>query len=408
LGDPSRLRQIILNLIGNAIKFTDQGEVFVRVDCREQIDNRFVLHFSVHDTGIGISTDKQKCIFEAFRQSDTSMTRRFGGTGLGLSISSQLVTLMGGRLWVESQQGQGSAFQFVISLPWPTTSETVPVDWKTPSPRRVVLLSRNRHAQEVYRALLERWGLEVAVTEQTDDVAAKCLGQAEGKSLADLLVVDVSAAEPAELDIVETLQRQLQAVMPIVGIVSPAGRVDVAQRCQELGIEPYVTKPVKKKELEAAVKLALTSGREPAEQHVDEILRPAARSLRILVADDSPVNQEVAAGLLELQGHQVKTANSGRQAIELWQQQRFDVILMDVEMHDLDGLAATAAIRQKESISGQRTPIIAMTAHAVEGFKERCLVAGMDGYISKPFQPDELFRILETHCSPATCSATTV
>jgi CheY-like chemotaxis protein len=411
------LRQIILNLIGNAIKFTDQGEIFVRVDCRERSDNRFVLHFSVQDTGIGISADKQKCIFEAFRQSDTSMTRRFGGTGLGLSISSQLVTLMGGRLWVESQPGQGSAFQFVISLLLPamqtatteiTTGVAATTDGKVPPPRRAVLFSRNRHAQETYRALLEHCGLTVAVVQPDEDVASKCLAQAGGQSLADLLVIDVSASEPSELDMVETLQRQLQAAVPMVGIVSPAGRVDVTQRCQELGIESYITKPVKKKELEAAVKAALTPRDAlTVQQEANDTSSRAASSLRILVADDSPVNQEVAAGLLELRGHQVKTANSGRQAIEVWRQQRFDVILMDVEMHDLDGLAATATIRQEELPSNRRTPIIAMTAHAGEGFKERCLAAGMDGYISKPFQPDELFRTLETLCSTAECVAAT-
>lgn len=423
LGDPSRLRQIVLNLIGNAIKFTDEGEVFVQVDCRECIDNRFVLHFSVHDTGIGISAEKQKCIFEAFRQSDSSMTRRFGGTGLGLSISSQLVTLMGGRLWVESQPEQGSAFQFVISLPsagamQPVSADIAPVksaatdqtglamggneaatsELKVRPPRRAVLLSHNCHAQQTYRALLENMGLEVEVVGPQDDVMSKFSAGREGIPPADLLVVDLLASEPTELDTIEVLQRQLHAATPIVGIVSPVGREDITQRCQELGIEQYVTKPVKRKELAAAVKAVFFQVDELAPRPIDDISSLTERCLRVLVADDSPVNQEVAAGLLTLQGHQVKTTNSGRQAIEVWRKQYFDVILMDVEMHDLDGLAATAAIREEESTSDRRTPIIAMTAHAGEGFKERCLAAGMDGYISKPFQPDELFRILEAIC----------
>jgi CheY-like chemotaxis protein len=417
LGDPSRLRQIVLNLIGNAIKFTDQGDVFVRVDCREKIDNRYVLHFSVRDTGIGISSEKQKCIFEAFRQSDTSMTRRFGGTGLGLSISSQLVTLMGGRLWVESRPDEGSNFQFVISLPLalPMPKEVAAIEiaatkkaagggtepareLKDRQPRRAVLLSRNIRAQEAYSALLGTIGLEVEVCGINDDVAAKFAAATEGKRSADLLVVDISTAEPVELDTVEALQVRLHAATPIVGIVSPAGQVDVAQRCQELGIESFVTKPVKRKELEAVLSAVFSPTDEIVVRREDDSSGATERCLRILVADDSPVNQEIAAGLLTLQGHQVKTANSGRQAIELWRKQHFDVILMDVEMHDLDGLAATAAIRAEESNSNRYTPIIAMTAHAVEGFKERCLAAGMDGYISKPFRPDDLFRILETHC----------
>jgi CheY-like chemotaxis protein len=261
------------------------------------------------------------------------------------------------------------------------------------------LFSRNRHGQETYSALLQSLGLEVEVAATGDDVLSKCLAAGAEKSLADVLVVDFAASQSTELDTVETLQQRLQAALPIVGIISPAGLVDIAQRCQELGIEQSVTKPVKKKELDAALKNALTPSDSLTEMQRAESSAPVGSGLRVLVADDSPVNQEVAAGLLELQGYQVKTANSGRQAIEQWRQHQFDVILMDVEMHDLDGLAATAAIRQEESTSGRRTPIIAMTAHAVEGFKERCLAAGMDGYISKPFQPEELFRILEAQCS---------
>ncbi|HTQ40887.1 MAG TPA: response regulator [Pirellulales bacterium] len=410
LGDPSRLRQIVLNLVGNAIKFTDSGEIYVRVDCREKANDQCVLHFSVQDTGIGISPENQQSIFEAFRQSDSSMTRRFGGTGLGLSISSQLVSLMGGRIWVESRLGEGSGFQFVVPLhlaaiasPAAEPVETQPLEsvlpiCKTPIPRRAVLISRNIHAREAYAAMLKNWDLEIDVVDPSDDVVSKCQGDAEGKSLADILIVDISAAEPAELDHVEMLQHQLHAAVPIVGIAAPAGRFDLTQRCQELGIEHCVTKPVKMQELEIAVKAAMTAGNELTVQPNSEVQPATMPALHILVADDSPVNQEVATGLLELEGHQVKTANSGRDALELWRQQRFDLILMDVEMHDLDGLAATTAIRQQEARLGRRTPIIAMTAHAVEGFRDRCYAAGMDGYISKPFQPDELYRTIRNLC----------
>jgi signal transduction histidine kinase/CheY-like chemotaxis protein len=413
-GDPSRLRQIILNLIGNALKFTEKGEVFVRVDCREKMEEKCVLHFSVSDSGIGISPEKQRSIFEAFRQSDSSMTRRFGGTGLGLSISSQLVTLMGGRLWVESQPGHGSSFQFVISLPVSIegseasaismgsaetkTKHDPIVQWRAEPGRRVVLVSQNLHAQEAYTTRLKNLGLEVEAVQPTDDIAAKCVGS-EGRPLADLLVVSISAAEPTELDVIEELQRKLHAAVPIIGIVSPAGREDVTQRCEELGIEQFVTKPVKQKDLAAAVKAVLMPEAQHPAASASDVSQATERHLRVLVADDSPVNQEVAAGLLTLQGHQVLTAESGREAIEMWRKHHFEVILMDVEMHDIDGLAATATIREEEATTGRRTPIIAMTAHAVEGFKERCLAAGMDGYISKPFQPDELFQVLESLCT---------
>jgi len=217
--------------------------------------------------------------------------------------------------------------------------------------------------------------------------------------LGALSVADVAAADPIELDILEEIQKRLHAATPIVGLLPPAGREEVAQRCPELGIEHYVTKPIKKKELETAIEAAFASTPRHSPRPVGDGFAPAERPLRILVADDSPVNQEVAAGLLTLQGHQVKTVDSGRQAVEIWRNERFDAILMDLEMHDLDGLAATAMIREEEVTSNRRTPIIAMTAHAGEGFKERCLAAGMDGYVSKPFQPDELFQILGALCS---------
>ncbi len=255
------------------------------------------------------------------------------------------------------------------------------------------------HAQEAYRALLESLGLDVIVAATGDEFVSRCLTREQGQPLPDVLVVDVSAADPAELDTVEDLQRQLHAAIPIVGLVSPAGREDVAQRCLELGIEPHVTKPVKRKELAATIQAVLSSAVQHTSGAVDGELGPAECRLQILVADDSLVNQEVAAGLLTLQGHQVSTADSGRQAIEAWRKQHFDVILMDVEMHDLDGLEATAAIRAEEAGTNRRTPIIAMTAHAGEGFKERCLAGGMDGYVSKPFQPEELFQTLEKLCA---------
>jgi two-component system sensor kinase len=401
LGDPSRLRQIVLNLIGNAIKFTDAGGIYVRVGCREHVDNRYVLHFSVQDTGIGISQEKQNSIFEAFRQSDTSMTRRYGGTGLGLSISSQLVALMGGRIWVESRLGEGSAFQFIIPLQLATVGEEPSPAWESKTMRRAVLLCRNVHAREAYSAILKNCGLEVDAVDPAGDIVSKCLGNSEDRKLADLLVVDISAAEPVELDQVEILQRELHAAVPIVGIVAPVARIDITQRCQELGIEPCVTKPIKAQELKSALKSVFAPENEKALETISSAPDSAAQALRILVADDSPVNQEVAAGLLELHGHYVETVNSGRQAIDRWRQRHFDLILMDVEMHDLDGLAATAVIRQQESGISNRTPIIAMTAHVMDGFKERCLAAGMDSYISKPFQPEELFRIIKTVCLQA-------
>ena len=398
LGDPTRLRQILLNLLGNAIKFTEHGEVFVQVDCREQFDRQCVLHFSVRDTGIGISKDKQRSIFEAFRQSDSSTTRRFGGTGLGLSISSQLVTLMGGRIWVVSQPGQGSNFQFAVSLPVNLDQEAASQN-QSLCGRRCVLLSANKHAQEAYAATLESCGAIVTRAAPSDDLVAKVCGPSEFESSADLLIVDISVAAPLELELIETIQNQLQASVPIVALLAPGGRIDVADRCRDLGIECCLTKPVKTHEFQAAIAAALGENAvDPLED--SSYSNPShSHNLRILVADDSPVNQEVAVGLLELRGHTAKTASSGREAIELWRREHFDLILMDVEMHDLDGLAATAAIRKAEQDRPRRTTIVAMTAHANERFQDRCLAAGMDGFISKPFQPQELYRLIDRFCA---------
>ena len=220
LGDPTRLRQIVLNLLGNAIKFTEQGEVFVRVDCLEQVGQQCVLHFSVCDTGIGISPDKQRSIFEAFRQSDSSTTRRFGGTGLGLSISSQLVALMGGRIWVVSQPDQGSNFQFVISLPINSNHQEALHDDSLRG-RRCVLLSANRHAQEAYESILKGCGANVIVAAPSDDLLACLLGQTVGESPADLLVADISVANPVELELIESIQNELQATVPILALRRP-------------------------------------------------------------------------------------------------------------------------------------------------------------------------------------------
>ncbi|HEY2881219.1 MAG TPA: ATP-binding protein, partial [Pirellulales bacterium] len=387
LGDPTRLRQIVLNLLGNAIKFTEHGEVYVRVDCRERVDDRFILHFSVCDTGVGIANDKQRSIFEAFRQSDSSTTRKFGGTGLGLSISSQLVSLMDGRIWVVSQPGSGSNFQFVIPLQSDPNSQMPSVASPPPVRRRAVLLCANSHAREAYAALLENSNFKVALAEPSDDLLSIIQGVPDHAALADLLVVDIGAASPIELELIENLQNDLQAAVPIVALIAPGGKTDVAERCRDLGIEWCLTKTVKTREFQSTLVAALGQSFSSAAEVPSHSPPPAGRQLRILVADDSPVNQEVAVGLLELRGHLAKTASSGREAIEIWQREPLDLILMDVEMHDLDGLAATAIIRRQEALLDRRISIVAMTAHANERFQDRCQAAGMDGYISKPFQP---------------------
>jgi signal transduction histidine kinase/CheY-like chemotaxis protein len=398
IGDPSRLRQIILNLVGNALKFTGHGEVAVKVTANETNGDELLVHFSVHDSGIGISPEHQSSIFQAFKQSDSSTTRKFGGTGLGLSISSQLVTLMGGKIRVESESGQGSTFYFEVPLGLPVADAAAAkqTDSHIFAGRRAVIYSANASALRAHAGLLAAWGFNVSEVSTGEQLLAQCLAT-DCQRLADVLIVDLSAATP-EVDLVAQVQDQLHAAVPIVALLAPSGHADISQRCAEFGADPCLTKPVKAQELIAALKHALEIERAAVQELANNSQQSSQKPLRILVADDSPVNQEVAAGLLELRGYSVQTADTGREALERWQVEQFDLILMDVEMQDMDGLATTMAIRAIEAKTGGRIPIVAMTAHAMEGFHQRCVAAGMDGYISKPFQPNELFDTIESLC----------
>ena len=295
-GDPTRLRQVVVNLLGNALKFTNRGEVALEVECFSRQAETVVLHFAVRDTGIGIPRDKQPLIFEAFAQGDGSTTRKFGGTGLGLTISSRLVRLMGGRIWVESDPGRGSTFHFTACLG--VSQGTLPAQAESQTGRR---------------------GSAAPVT---------------GENAAD---------------------RRLREIK--------------GRKAQDLGSQGLVTA---------------------------HSLRERRGGLRILLAEDNLVNQRLALRLLEKRGHSLTIANNGREALESLEKDAFDVVLMDVQMPVMDGFEATAAIREKERGTGKHQPIIAMTAHAMNGDRERCLAAGMDGYVSKPIQPQELFEAIET------------
>ncbi|HUT10570.1 MAG TPA: response regulator [Thermoguttaceae bacterium] len=395
LGDPNRLRQIVVNLVGNAVKFTAAGEVLVDVRLENNASSQVVLHFAVSDTGTGIPADKQRCIFEAFRQSDNSTTRRFGGTGLGLAISSQLVTLMGGRIWVDSQLAHGSVFHFVVPFDLPRSIEEALIRNTLPPEAAVLVVSGNASARRAYGNALSGYAVEFSTA--ADPQAARSIVRQrhdEGRPFA-LLVVDVGAGSSDGFELVEQLRRDDDAQEYPVVMLTPAGQIDAAERCQRLGIEHCLTKPVKASELFEAALAAVTgrSGKRAAAAAGGD--QPALRPLRVLVADDAPVNQEVAVGLLELLGHTAETADNGREAVESFRQRSFDLVLMDLEMPEMDGLAATAAIRELEQATGTHVPVIAMTAHAIKGFREQCLEAGMDGYISKPIQPQELRRALE-------------
>jgi len=396
MGDPSRLRQIIVNLVGNAIKFTERGEVFVNAEVEECTPQRTVLHLTVRDTGIGIPADKQQAIFEAFRQSDSSTTRRFGGTGLGLAICSQLVTLMGGRIWVESQIGEGSSFHVVVPFERSESVLATRSERTAPPATRVLVVSGNATARSVYCETLATLGALVYEADRVETALEAIRRNAREDNNFSAVVLDIAATNPEGFVLAEKLCQEGGVSRRNLVILTPAGQVESAERCRRLGMQHCLTKPVKASELCETLLAAIETLRPELSIGRKDASVQTARSLHILVADDSPVNQEVAVGLLELDGHTAEVADNGQAAVEAFQQQAFDVILMDVEMPEMDGLAATARIRELEEATGTRIPIIAMTAHAVNGFQDRCREAGMDGYISKPIVPAELFQALES------------
>ena len=395
-GDPGRVRQIIVNLIGNAVKFTEHGEVFVDVEVDEQTAGSTRLRCSVQDTGIGISADKLDCLFESFSQVDRSTTRRFGGSGLGLAISAKLVDLMGGRIWVESEPGVGSNFQFTAEFGAVAADATV-APQRLPDAETMPVLLVVGHARHrpVYEEALARHGLKPTTVADERAAVAEIDRAARSTSPFRLAVID---AGPPELNCWSLIDRirgsqteRPQGGCAVIALVK-AGQAGIPDRCRHMADVQFLTKPTKYSELYDAVASLL--GAEQRERDVETAPAAAVRPLDILLAEDGPVNQEVAVGLLEMQGHAVEVVENGREAVEAAERKEFDVILMDLEMPEMDGLEATAEIRrrEKEKSPGRHTPIIAMTAHAIKGYRQRCIIAGMDDFIVKPIKPESLYR----------------
>ncbi len=393
IGDPSRLRQIVVNLIGNAIKFTSQGEVFVNAWVESLVEDQAIVHFAVQDTGIGIPADKKDAVFESFRQSDSSMTRRFGGTGLGLAISAQLVSLMGGKIWVESEVDQGSIFHFIVPFKLPANSPNASPPQRSLPPGTALVVAANGNARRAYVEILEDSGLDVR---GEDDSEAAIRWVDSAPSPPALMIIDLGVASTASLESAERLCRNIVTRQIPTVMLIPPNQIDGTERFRRIGIEHCLIKPAKATDILNAVATAPSSSptlppsREPADKDETD------RSLHVLVADDSPVNLEVAAGLLGLRGHSVETVNNGREAVEAFEPCKYDVIFMDIEMPEMDGFEATAAIRNREEDADTRTPIVAMTAHAIEGFREKLLKDDMDGYVAKPIRPDDLFQEMDS------------
>ena len=438
VGDYNRLRQIVVNLVGNAVKFTDQGEVDLEVTREsgfqeppspagrgaggegglqsvaphhplraptegwsgEDGDPRdAVLHFTVSDTGIGIPEDKRATIFEMFEQADNSTRRRHGGTGLGLAIAARLVALMDGRIWLESEVGRGSRFHFVVRLGLPEGEPPASVAFEPGCLHgmRVLVVDDNATNRRVLEEVLGNWKM-VPTTVPNACAAIEAIKHSHSAGEAyQLVVTDAHMPHVDGFMLAEQIKQDPSISSTVIMMLTSGDRPDDMARCNQLGIAAYLLKPVKQSELLEAIELALgiTVPRE-------ELLKSASRqshhapSLHVLLAEDSLVNQKLAVALLEGRGHTVTVVNNGKEAVAATAAQKFDLLLMDVQMPEMDGLEATAQIRAREQSSGTHLPIIAMTAYALKGDRQRCLGAGMDHYVAKPIRAVELFQAIDT------------
>jgi two-component system sensor histidine kinase/response regulator len=403
LGDPSRLRQILVNLLGNSLKFTEKGEINLVVQRESENGATTLLHFKIQDTGIGIPAEKQPRIFEAFTQADGSTTRRFGGTGLGLTISRQLVQMMGGRIWVESALNQGSTFHFTAKFGVSKTNEPpVPLDETQLEGMRVLVVDDNLTNRRILECMLAGWGMKPVLAGNGAEALVNLVEAAEANQPFPLVLTDAGMPDMDGFELAEEIRKNPKLSCTTVLMLTSAGQRGDAARCRQLGLEGYLPKPVGQSELLDAVLRVAGSKRLAAKPALvtRHSLREEGRSLRILLAEDSDVNQFLASRVLEKHGHVVVTAGNGRAALVQLEKSNFDVVLMDIQMPEMDGFEATAAIRKEEESSGKHLPIIAMTAHAMEGDRERCLAAGMDGYIAKPLKIDDLIRTIEKLGAP--------
>jgi PAS domain S-box-containing protein len=407
-GDPTRIRQIVVNLLGNAIKFTPEGEVVIQVEIQDESEDEAVLHFAVRDTGVGIPLEKQQLIFEAFTQTDSSTTRKYGGTGLGLAISSRLVNRMGGKIWVESEPDRGSTFHFTTRFQLQKFScrKYAPLGAEALRGLPVLVVDDNAANRRILQEMLLAWQMNPELTESGPE-ALSILERAttEGTPFS-LILLDAQMPGMDGFSVVERIKQDARLAKSVVIMLTSGGFRGDAARCRELGIKGYLTKPIKRSDLLEAIKAVLGSqtaaGASPSVVTVHS-LRESRGRLRILLAEDNRVNQALAVRLLEKRGHEVAVAGNGEEALEALDRQEFDLVLMDVQMPGMDGLQATAAIRKGEMKSRKHIPIIAMTAHAMAGDKERCLEAGMDDYLTKPIRPEQLGDVLERY-SPTTAT----
>jgi two-component system, sensor histidine kinase and response regulator len=387
-GDPGRLRQIILNLVSNAIKFTHQGEVMLKAEVESEEDDMRVIKFTVADTGIGIPLEKQLSVFSPFTQADSSTTRKYGGTGLGLSISAHLVSMMGGRIWLDSEAGKGTRFYFTTRLKVlhkrPESQYSVPL--QALKGMRILVVDDHRANRRIIEGIVKQWGAETMCAAGGREALSELVSACRVGDSYRLVVTDMNMPEMDGFMLVEQMRTNPALSAVTVMMLSSASHRGDVERCRQLGILAYLFKPVRKRELMTAILAALGQPAGPsATIPVIKAAQPVrAKGLRILLAEDNRVNQIVATRMAEKMGHSVVVAGNGQIALLLLATQPFDLVLMDVQMPEMDGLTAVAKIRESEQSTSFHLPIIAMTAHAMKGDRERCIAAGMDGYVSKP------------------------
>ncbi len=409
LGDPHRFRQVLLNLVGNAVKFTESGEIVVFARIKSLTDNKLLLHVAVKDTGVGIATGKQALIFEAFKQADGSTNRKYGGTGLGLAVSSQLVNLMGGRIGVRSELGKGSVFHFTIAfdvMPGSTVGDIPPgeIDLGKLS---VLVVDDNATSARILCEMLSSWKM-VPQSAGSVDAGLALINKAKKEGMEfDLALVDAGLASPGSLALIEQLRRECDDATRIVAMLTTTAAKEM-DRFFDAGSRALVTKPVRPSDLLDAIVQALSEARVPpthrprtAKTTDQELSLPP---LDILVAEDTPFNQKYIKRLLDSWRCKPTIVENGRQVIEVLSRKTFDLILMDVQMPEMDGLTATMRVRELEKQTRRHIPIIAMTAHAMRGDRERCLEVGMDDYLPKPISPallvETIQRVLPRHDKP--------
>jgi len=412
VGDPGRLGQVLMNLVGNAIKFTERGEVVLGVQVGSELNGDIELRFSVSDTGIGIPVDKQGVIFEAFSQADSSTTRRYGGSGLGLAISAQLVELMGGSISVESQPDRGSTFVFNARFEIQKHGTESLSTSRTLTDLPILVADDNATNRRILQEVLTNWRMSPIAVES----GAAALAMLEDSQRANqpfaIALLDGHMPDMDGFAVAEKIHKDRRYANLKIIMLTSAGLPDDVTRCRRLGISEYVTKPIKQSELFDVIITAL--GEPPIEKEQPPKRRKIARSARsrpqVLIAEDNQVNQLVATRIFEKLGYEPTVVGNGQEAVSAVQGRKFDLVAMDVQMPEMDGLEATAAIRAWEKTTGSHILIVAMTAHAMKGDRERCLEAGMDGYASKPIRIKELQDVIDqltqsaqsTHVSEST------